>query len=562
MAEVMANATLLERTAKTRGLVSAAATKGTVFLCGVVLLGILIHFLCHPLLIPAEAALNIEYGKLILAGKSPYLDFYDYTSPFAMYMAVLPCYISSHLPIHPILAANLCIWFALVLSTSLSSLVLMRTPSRENSLAPFLLIGFVVFNFLIRDYFGETQQLLFTFTTPYIFSRIYSSTKHDVDLRILGFCGAFAAFGFLLDPLYLLLLILFEAFICLEKGTFKSLSSADFTSCFSVLVIAGILLIVCAEPVGMSYSGFGYFMMMIDYYNWDNQLVYLGMTPDRRDLIYFSFIAVALGLSFSRRSRMISPMVAISVLGFGLYVLQGKMFTHQAIPMLFGAFMCLSLVAGVLFSWSVSRLSLKEKARNTGFIAVLVLAVLGLTVYGYLEYSDLKRADSYSLAEQGYVGASSREDLSIFADYLLKETSPGDSVLFINDQARPAYPLLLQIGRNPGSGFLSTRLLKIAHRLRFSQPVKVWQNYVVKENDLYERLKEDIRSKKPRLIIVNQDSMGPALEEKLVSKEILDSYEPKGFLDWNEDKDSHPPFEYTGYRTAFHVFKLKEADSK
>lgn len=557
----MTEVSLLEKTSSIRGTVSKTACLNTVILASGILSIILAHFVIHPLLIPADAALNLEYGKLIASGQSPYLDFFDYTSPVPMYLCLIPNYISIYLKLHPITAFNLCVWLLLAFSTALSAQILFRTSSRESSVAPYLLIGYLLLNLLFIDQFGETQQLFFVFTVPYFLARVLNlaNPSGSIDIRILGLSGSMAAIGFLLDPLYLLLMIFFEAFICIERGRFDSLSRPEFTVCFSILVICGFVLIIGNEPMGVAFSHFALPMMLLDYDTWNNELVYLGMTPDRRDLLYLSIAGCVAALAFHRFSKLILPMVIVSCLGFGLYVIQYNMFTAQALPMVFGAGLAVSLVVGILVNWLVAHFKLrpKHKTKLPGTIVFAVLSLSAFSAWLAVDLAGVSHGNRYSLAEQGYIGSSPRADLSIFADYIEANSKPGDQVLVINDQARPAYPALLQLGRRPGSGFLTTRLLKVARKLRYSKPLEVWQPYVVAEDQLYDRLKNDIRSKRPVLVLVNQDSMGPALEEKLVSKELLDHYEPVGFLDWRDDSVDHPPYEYVGYRTAFHAFKLK-----
>ena len=556
----MTEVSLLEKTSSIRGTVSKTACLNTGILAAGILLIILAHFIIHPLLIPAEAALNLEYGKLIISGQSPYLDFFDYQSPVPMYLCLIPDFISIYLKVHPITAFNLCVWLLVTLSTAISAHILFRTSSREISVAPYLLVGYLLLNLIFIDQFGETQQVFFAFILPYVLSRVLNLTSSGgaIDIRVLGLTGSMAAVGFLLDPLYLLLMILFEAFICAERGRFDSLSKPEFTVCFSILILCGFVLIIGNEPMGVALSHFGLPMMLLDYDTWNNDLVYLGMTPDRRDLLYLSILACVAALAFYRFSKLILPMVIISFLGFGLYIVQYNMYTAQALPMVFGAGLAFSLVVGILVNWFVAHFKLRSKLPGTLVFGALSLA----SVFAWLsvEVAGVSHGNRYSLSEQGYIGSSPRADLSIFADYIEANSKPGDQVLIINDQARPAYPTLLQLGRRPGSGFLTTRLLKVARKLRYSKPLEVWQPYVVAEDQLYDRLKNDIRTKRPVLILVNQDSMGPALEEKLVSKELLDNYEPVGFLDWRDDNADHPSFEYIGYRTAFHAFKLKRGE--
>lgn len=517
---------------------------------------ILAHFILHPLSIPPQASLYLEYGKLIVGGRTPYVEFYDYASPLVMYVSAVPNLVAKFNPFHPIFLFNVMVWKLMMLSSILLGMLLFTTKSREQSLAPYVLTGFLLANLFFLSEFGQIHHLMIILTVPYFLARVLHVSKHKSDPRLLGVIGFLAAIGFCLDPLFLVLFFLFEAALSVEYGRLDTVCSVEFNVCIVTLVCFVIYLITQQEPMGMPYLGLPFKMMLLDYEVWNGRISYFNTTPDLRHLLYLAVLAWVLAMGLRRYCRFLVPLSLISILGFGTFVIQGKSFTYQTIPMVFTSVIILSIVFGIGLNAGLRRLNL---SKNNAVCFLPVAVSLGLLCYFvYYEVDELQGVEYISLKDQGYMGEAPKSDLSLFADYIENNTNVGDRVLVINDQVVPAYPTLLQLGRKPGSAHLVCRLAKIARRVRYSRPPEVWAKTVLAEDKLWQTLKNEIDRGLIDLILVNENSMKPALDEKEVTPILLENYTPSGWVDWDRDDKKEMAIEYLGIRTSFHVYKPKK----
>lgn len=552
---VSTSTSILVKSGKVRREASSTQVVFTVIPLVLVLGAILAHFLLHPLKIAPQPALFIEYGKLILDGQQPYLQFFDYVFPPVMYLYCVPNLVSNYFSIHPIQACNLCVWGLLIVSLTTSGVLLFKSKTREQSLSSFFLVGFAVANLVFIEQFGQPHHLMLLFCLPYFISRVMGK---EVDIRLLGITGFLAAIGFCLDLLFLVVFLSFEILLSLHRKTFKTMSEVDFSSCFVTLIIIGILFISQCELSGVLYANLPFTMMLLDYDTWNSQMGYIQTTPDLRMEFYFTIVVLSISLGMSKWSKFLFPLNLLIVIGFGVFVLQGKMRTYQGLLMFVPAIICLSIICGIAGRWLISKLKSEYLVFGGAFAAVVVS---GFSLfYIYNQYTGVEGLEQYSLEPQGYRGNALKKDLSIFHDVIEKHSSVNEKIMILNDQVVPAYPLLLQMGRKSANGFLTARLLKMTRRARMLKPVETWRHTAVSEENLYKHLRVEIKFKSNRLILVNKDTMGLVLDEKKITPLIKENYDLVDSCDWYKYdwKTIYPDLEYLGYKTALEVYKAKD----
>ncbi|MBK9144110.1 MAG: hypothetical protein IPM23_16555 [Candidatus Melainabacteria bacterium] len=551
---------VIARTSRVSRTASKGARLATIATVLAILLVILAHILLHPLLIPAEAAVHLQGALLMVNGKLPYADFFVLSSPAMLYLLFLPAAVSELINIHPVLVFNLFVFVILLLSLLGCKAVLLDHKSRDQASAPYFLICFAALSLLFISEFGQAHHLLMLLTIPYFLCRKASFCGQILGPRLLVACGAAAGIGFSLEPLFALLFIATELVWWVEKQSLKPFSSYDFTSCALVLAIYLSHFIMIPAPMSSLYAALALPLLMYDYKHWWDILSYVDKTPDRRDLVYFMIVAVTVALGLRKWCSLIVPMVVIAVASFGIFIFEGHMLTFQAIPFVYGAALAAALALGAVLNWICGIFNQSLPARAIAVAAGL--AALGGIFY---QWSQLSGVEYLSLSDQGYPGNAPKSDLANFAEQILKETRPGDRVLVLNPRARPAYPLLLQLGRKPAScGLLTAEPLSISERITPLEPPETAGPLGYHMDMVLEKLDKDLSGRdRPALVLYDQETMGVILENRGLKDKILKYYAPIEMADWNLDKGVHPAIEYLGFKYPLNVLKLKpEFDSR
>ena len=533
--------------------------KSTAIVVCAILSVIVLHLLLHPVLIPAEAAMHLEAGRLLAQGKVPYVDFFETAAPMLIYLNAVPSIVSDFLPLHPIQVFNLFVFFTLCLSIAGTAYILFSCRSRDQAVYPYLLIGFAATNLVFIGEFGQAEHLMVMLTLPYIVFRYLRWSDRATSDRAGVVAGAFAAVGFLLKPIFLLLLVGLELCWWLNRPRKYPLVAPEITSLAAVMSIYFFHLFILPTEMQNRYVNWAFPAILYDYRLWDTRLIYMDKTPDRRDLLYFMVLVSILSLAARKWCSLLPTFVLMAVLGFGLFFIPGKMLTFEALPMVYGASIAASLLVGVVLNYLAGMKAgggvYKVLSRPVAYgAAILIVCSMGI-----MEFQKINGVNYLDLRPLGYVGSTPKDDLANFSELLIKETNPEDQVLVISDRVRPAFPLLLQLNRKPGARLLNADIMRVFHNIEEQTDETTYNKVVYANSLLYEELIDDIDKRQPKLIMLEEEALGPLLEQREVKLKIQELYEPIGMADYEENKAKHPRFEYLGFRSPLQVFKLRSA---
>ncbi len=535
-------------------------------------------FSIHQLLIPAEAAMRLSCGIQIADGARPYLDFLDNSSPFALYLASLPALVSKLIFVHPITIFNLMV----VLLTLLSLLLIARCgrgfSPRLRMLQfslPALVLGVALSLIYFLNYFGQESLLFLLLFLPYLIQRYLSISALNPGKKRFwpALIGFLAALGLLLNPAYLLALPAVE-FTCLFSLGDISLTklkrrylASELMSCLLSLLLLCLALISLAPSVVCEYLGPISRINQLTFEYFNNDLSYVGKSPDRRDLVYAFVVFFVLSLPVAGRCLLTRLMCVMAAFGFGCFVFSGTLFSHQGILMIAYGFTALLLAisryirayrpakvfSGTFAAWCSARLSKK----------VLVLLPI-LVVVCFLSSSvaalKLAKGSAFSLRELGYYGFGFERDLSFFSKTVKAASVARDRVWIYSEQISPAFPLLTQLRRTPGYlvwGF-PLHTLKLLHERGTPEEIASLAQF---EATMYDRLRvEALSPHPPSLVIVEDGEVHDlfkangiiAIVEKFYSP--MDSCSPLN----GDEIANHDPYEYLGFRVSFSADRLRK----
>lgn len=552
----------------------------------------LLFVLTHPILIPAEAALHLQCGILIAKGQVPYKDFFELAAPALQYFNAVPALFARIIPFHPAFVCRLFTWALYTISSAATAYILLNARSRDQRLLPWFVIGYSALPFFFLAQFGQAEQVFVFLFMPYFLLRwlrwsgangSVESSENSADssennaensenssseaadkasnLAVVPLtgrqaivCGAAGGFAAALDPLFLIAFLAMEVYFFLDKQRKGPLLAPEFRGALAVIALS----IVVAFLFGEDYVGFALPIVFFDYKHWDDRLIYVYKTPDRRDLIYLMVALVTLSLAFKKRCSLIPPLVAFSIVGFGVWIIPGEAFTHQSFLMLYGCVTAGALALGSLLNQVALFLDRWIPLLAHVSKAVLVVCVVGFLWATYQSVESLDKQSFIDFTQLNYlVGISPRKDLSDLSELIEVKTWPEDKVLILSDKDRPAYPLLVQMNRQPGSYLLTGTPMRVIRRILEREPVSCHEYFVKLKDRMYSRLANDIRMNKPKLILVDFDSIGDLLEINRVMVAVGELYATEGTVNMMTYEKLHPSKEYLGFQNPFQLYYLK-----
>ncbi len=535
-------------------------------------------FSIHQLLIPAEAAMRLSCGIQIADGARPYLDFLDNSSPFALYLASLPALVSKLIFIHPITIFNMLV----VLLTLLSLLLIVRCgrglSPRLGMLQfclPALVLGVALSLIYFLNYFGQESVLFFLLFLPYLTQRYLSINALNRGEKRLWpiLIGCLAALGLLLNPVFLVAFLAVE-FTCLFALGDISLTklkrryiASELMACLASLLVLCLALLCLAPSVVTEYLGPISRINQLTFEYFNNDLSYVGKSPDRRDLVYAFVVFFVLSLPVAGRCLLTRLMCVMAAFGFGCFVFSGTLFSHQGILMIAYAVSALLLsgsrylrayhpakvFSGRVAAWCSARLSKRV------LVLLPILAVVCFVLSSVVALK-LAKGNAFSLRELGYYGFGFERDLSFFSKTVKEASVARDRVWIYSEQISPAFPLLTQLRRTPGYlvwGF-PLHTLKVLHERGTPEEIARLAQF---EATMYDRLRvEALSPHPPSLVLVEDGEVHDlfkangiiAIVEKFYSP--MDSCSPLN----GEEIANHDPYEYLGFRVSFSADKLRK----
>jgi hypothetical protein len=474
----------------------------------VVLLLLLCWILLNPTTICSDCAECLQTGQLLLLGKRPYVDFVSIVPPLIFYINVVPAGIAALLGAPLIAVFSITIWVLCVLSKlAILHVCFAAQDRRMRDLAPALILSASAFDVMTICFqgdltFGQREHLIILFYWPYLILRWL---RWNGGVNVSGFAaivyGIGAGIGLCLKQYFVVLPIILEFYWLCEKRRGKPLFAPENVglACFGLLYAAHFYVFSDAKIyverwVPLILSGYGYcsFPLGIAF------LVSLYVKGYPEILLLAALVAVPL----RRRCSLIMPLLICAVVSYGVYLWQGKTWSYQAMP-----FISAIVVLGGVIAW-VLLLQRDRHRMPTLYITSVCGGVLALFGLLYLEFSHW---------EAPFLGKPSLE----VAQLVREKTSPSDSIVFLSTTPGDAYPMMVQLGRQPGCRYSFEYPLDLIAYSRLVQRQKsgvVLANGLTKLPDQYsaaeallaQEITSDLLERKPKLIFVRQIPQGRA----------------------------------------------------
>ncbi|MBI5175661.1 MAG: hypothetical protein HY986_22435 [Candidatus Melainabacteria bacterium] len=509
----------------------------------------LLYWSMHPLSISADQSVYVQSGVLLLQGKIPYLDFFDFNPPLIIYLNVVPVLVARAFALPLPLGLNMTVMVFHVFSTLFSGFLLYRyggqcRPSvKMVEMLPLLAMYAYFTQTVIADH-GQREHL---FTMAFMPFFVLRGLRHGGANPAPGsscLAGFLAGLLMSLKPQFFLIWLFSElGFLCqsakgdrarryLSSGKTKlspellALLVPPFVYALSFCFLPRQALKVfldVALPIysfGNNWGARSFMPMLVG--------EYLFAWP------FYQFLTGAIiFLALRRESIWLPPLLMICLACLFNYLSGGQAWTYRLLPFSLYSKLLLALEGGIVLRFIYDRF--KDSFRQAAVLAA-VLFLLCTSYFSYrfmadaVEEVDNAEGELFDLKEIGYSGSNMRGELDATFFCMTENSRLGDRVLYIGSGIRPGYPAQLQCGRRPGSRYLYGYPLTMLNQAKDNRP-DLTARFKALEARIIAELGEDINKNKPKLVFVQLCPIALLLEPYHFISRYLQNYSLLGEVD-------------------------------
>jgi len=487
--------------------------------------GGIFYWLSHPMLIYPDQALYVHMAKLFLQGKIPYVEMFDNNPPLAIYLEILPVWLSQAFKLTEPLAFSMYIWALIIFSCTTGGIALWRSGCRGSLYAGLAtLLGFVYFNQHQVVDFGQREHIFAILYLPFFLLRYlrWQGKKIDAPLAIL--IGACAGIGISLKHYFLLVALAPEIVWLVERRSIKPFFKAE-TVAMAVTILLYLLHFLFLPKEELQF----FFGVIVPIYKAGYSYYTTSMSFNLNTYWRGDFYIMALtcigALLLSRRSSLVMPLQAFSLMSAAIFILAGQVWSYHVLPVRMANEIALSVQA-FLFCFYLPDFMRTKKWAAAAF-AGLVLATAG---YQTLErkrqiLSERERGEVFFLPTLGYDGDCPASDINPYTQIVVDRTAKDDSILFISSSMGPAYPVYLQSRRQPASRFLHAMVLPLlASVIDNPQTGDDREQFKERMKQFLDWYGQDIALHKPKLIFVQNNFIYGLLSRHGFFKRYMSNY--------------------------------------
>ncbi len=493
-------------------------------LVSVMLAGHAFYYFCHPSLTYGDQAIYIESARLILEGKAPYVQFWDWNPPLIMYLNVLPVAISGLFGGNLILSFNIFVLFLCFLGAALAVQLEQRyAPRREFVFfLPVVLVA-VAFTCLSTISYGEREHLFVLAFLPYFVLRSLRWRGRSPARRISINTGLLAGLMLCLKPQFFIAAAAMELALWRYYAPAKERLISVFWSFENKTILAVALaygLALLGLPQGSRDVFFGEILPFYGpgYEFSQRSLMYM-LRGDDQILrpVLFSFVGMLAAFVCYTWSPRIAALGAFCAVGLFNYFYGNQAWIYRLVPAEFAA---LLIFAEIAMTGVRRYLVMQGKTRAPGHQAVLLLLTALGTLY-FCANDIVESGVKYRAAgAEQKIRQDKYPDMDALAKVIAGSTTSTDSVLYLGTGISPGYPAILQARRSPAARYMYSVLPQI-EACTINHKEQKWKDLLQTHVSNY---RADIQNNKPALIILQSIPIIGILEKEGLMSEIRANY--------------------------------------
>lgn len=490
-----------------------------------------------------DVAAYLQVAGLLLDGAVPFVDVVEINPPLIWYLSVLPVSLAELTGLSAPLAAKLLLIAAsLASSIVIYSLLIRFLGQADRSTAALAaLVPLLLLVFLDRvDDWGQREHLFALVFLPFIIIRCQRYIGGTVPAVLVFFVSLAMGLACALKaPQFCFIWFVTEAYLLFRYRRLAALIAPE------ILWVAIVFLLYLAHfllwPELARDNFFFRYVPLIaaGYSSYGRPVTELLIAVGLHTVVPVVAASVAMGFAYGWPAGFKKDLVTVGWLMVCATVVmmlaQGKGWQYHAIPAMFGAAFAVAvwLAAMVRRFPGLDRVFATDPKmdRRAGLLAILILGIACVNL------------------PQGYVGTVKSPFESVET-----LTEKGDGVLFVSSTLLPAYPMLLQTERQPGSRFISTfpiaMLYQHSHRdAAAPSGYSLDGIYAEEETRFLTELASDIETRRPKLILIDSRSTTRLPEGFKLPAYVLESSELTAVLEH---------YKWVGSDNGFRVLHLQD----
>ncbi|MDX1986866.1 MAG: hypothetical protein SFV17_09265 [Candidatus Obscuribacter sp.] len=508
-----------------------------------------LYWSMHPLSISADQSVYVQSGVLLLQGKVPYLDFFDFNPPLIIYLNVIPVLVARAFALPLPMGLNMTVMTFHVFSTLFSAFLLYRYSGqcrqavRLVELLPVLAVYAWFSQTLVPD-FGQREHLFTIAFMPFFVLRGLRHAGANPAPGSSCLAGFLAGLLMSLKPQFFLIWVFSElGFLCQSARGDRSrryLSRGKTGLSPELIALMVPPLVYALSFAFLPRQALKVFLdVALPIYSYGNNWGARSFMPMLVGEYLFAWpfyqflIGALISLPLRRESVWLPPLLMICLACLFNYLSGGQAWTYRLLPFSLFSKLLLALETGILLRYIYDRF--KDRFLQTGALAsILFLLCTGFFAYGFMAdaVEEVVNAEGeiFDLKEVGYSGSNLRGELDATFYCMVENSKLGDKVLYIGSGIRPGYPAQLQCGRSPGSRYLYGYPLTMLDQARENRP-DLTARFKALEARIIAELGEDINKNKPKLVFVQLCPIALLLEPYHFISRYLQNYSLLGEVD-------------------------------
>jgi hypothetical protein len=468
------------------------------------LTGLLVSILLSAPRAHPDVAMYLQAAELLLEGERPYVDFVDLNPPLVFYLNTLPVALARLLGAHPMRVFALVIALLVAWSAGSSHASVARAGGREGSLAAggiaASIVGLSLWLWLEGDY-GQREHVVFLLYLPYLCARSVGRDR-DAGRFVRGFA---AGLGICLKPQFVGLAALVELYFLVLRREPRRLPAGDLAGLIVAVLAYGAHFTLLPGDVREAFFERWLPMVLRGYVAYEAPLASVWIRGFDAALILAGTSLLLRVCARGALAELVGALGLACAVSVAIVVAQSKGWFYHRIPVLgFG----LGAAAG-LTAWAIARAERRAGARAwagdaaalAAACAVFAGAVLGLTSRVHFVYP---------------------EPADPLRSFVQRFTREGNPVLVCSIHVAPAYPLLTEQNRRPGSRFLWLFPLGMFLKAPPTAEAAAW--VAAEEPRILGELARDIAASRPALVILPGIGLDPNLNAYLRRRGVLAAF--------------------------------------
>lgn len=490
------------------------------------LLFVLLHYgtiLFEPFLYH-DVAMCLTTGDMVLDGDRPFVEIIDTNPPFVIYLGIIPALVARLFCIDLALSGYLFFVLLEILFIFLIIWLVKKIKLISSTKDICLLSVFIIWGSTWTWYFSSLGQREHVIPMILVLFTLYRYGRHAKvyfsRFQILAFVFS-ASCAFSMKPHYILPVFLVEVFYFLKFRRGELKKSKYLLPDFPLFVFFGAIYLGHFLVIPGMSDFYTYWLGFIrkSYSSYDVGVVQIAkfLYDSFREFWAFALINIAIVILFFKEKRetlILSVSFSLVALGcFAVYFIQSKEWVYQVVPFIICFFIAI---------FFLTKAMLDHLPENYGDFIRFLLPLILILFWFYPSHF--------------FVDGKLKHILEFPSDNLTTAiktlTKADERVMFLNPRVAVTFPTLTYANRKQASRFIYC--FPFALIFQDSKDFIVPEKYIEDERKCYQALVQDLKEKKPKLIIISKHKHLPRvaayfnmyeyLEKRGFLKEMVDDY--------------------------------------